>query len=346
MCLRLRNTARRGRAVVPSRCSRIRLWRFSRAADRVATCVISSVRSLLLAADLAGLAGLAADLLAGVAHALALVGLRLAGRANLRRDLADELLVDADDREAGRVLELEADAVRRLDLDLVAVAQAQLELLADLDGAIADTGDLEARPIALGDADDHVVDERPGQAVELLVGLLLGRPGDDDRVVLAADLHVGVELTAELALGPFHRDAPALDRDVDARRHGNGKATDTRHVVRLPDVREDFAAELGLAGLRAGHDPLAGANDDDAEAAEDARDVGLAGIDPQAGLADSLQPGHDRHLAVDVLEGQVEHERRPVLLLADVGDEAFVHEDPGDLALRPRRRHDHLGVAG
>src|SRR5216117_123183 len=101
----------------------------------------------------------------------------------------------------------------------------------------------------------------------------------------------------------------------------------------LPDECEDFAAELGLAGLRAGHDALARADDDDAQPAQDARDVGLAGVDPQAGLADPLQPGHDRHLAVDVLEGQVEDERRAVLLLANVGDEAFVLEDPGDLAL-------------
>src|SRR4051812_30978487 len=86
---------------------------------------------LLLAADLAGLAGLAADLLAGVAHALALVGLRLARRADTRGDLADELLVDAEDRETGRVLDLEADPGRRIDLDRVAVAQVELQLLAD-----------------------------------------------------------------------------------------------------------------------------------------------------------------------------------------------------------------------
>ena len=70
----------------------------------------------------------------------------------------------------------------------------------------------------------------------------------------------------------------------------------------LPDVGQDFAAELGLAGLRAGHDPLAGADDDDAEAAEDPRDLGLARVDAQAGLADALEPGDDRDLAVDVLE--------------------------------------------
>src|SRR3954464_10322676 len=113
----------------------------------------------------------------------------------------------------------------------------------------------------------------------------------------------------------------------------------------LPDEREDFAAELGLAGLRAGHDPLARADDDDAQAAEDAGDVGLAGVDPQPGLADALQPGHDRHLAVDVLQGQVEDDAGAILLLADVGDEALVLEDAGDLALRPRCGHDDLGVA-
>src|SRR6267154_5122953 len=91
----------------------------------------------------------------------------------------------------------------------------------------------------------------------------------------------------------------------------------------LPDEREDFAAELGLAGLRAGHDALAGADDHDPETAEHARDVGLPGVHPEAGLADPLQPGNDRHLAVDVLQGQLQHDRRAVLLLANVGDEAL-----------------------
>jgi hypothetical protein len=92
--------------------------------------VVPSSSRLLLAADLAGLAGLAADVLAGVAHALALVRLGLARRRDLGGDLADELLVDADDREAGRVLDLEADALGRVDLDRVAVAQVERQLLA------------------------------------------------------------------------------------------------------------------------------------------------------------------------------------------------------------------------
>src|SRR5690349_17068780 len=197
MWLLLRKTARRGRSAEPASVRRIRSWRFCRAAPREATFVIvlvpSSASWLLLAADLAGLAGLAADVLTGVAHALALVRLGLAGGANLGGDLADKLLVDADDREAGRVLDLERDALGRVDLDRVAVAEVERELLAVLRRAIADAGDLEALAVAVGHADDHVVDERPGQAVELLVDLLLGRSGDDDRAVLAAHGDVRVQ---------------------------------------------------------------------------------------------------------------------------------------------------------
>src|SRR3954447_1596068 len=132
MWVLLRKTARRGRAPDPSTRRRIRSWRFCRAAPRLATCVIvlrpSNGRLLLLAADLAGLAGLPTDLLAGVAHALALVGLRLARRPDASGDLADQLLVDAHDGKPCRVLDLEADPLRRVDLDRVAVAQVEQEL--------------------------------------------------------------------------------------------------------------------------------------------------------------------------------------------------------------------------
>src|ERR1700675_3142349 len=114
---------------------------------------------------------------------------------------------------------------------------------------------------------------------------------------------------------------------------------------RLPDEREDFAAQLRLTRLLAGHDPLARADDDDAEAAQHARDVRLARVDAQAGLADPLEAGDDRDLPVDVLEGDAQVGGRAVLLLADVGDEAFVLEDAGDLALGPRRGDDHFGVS-
>src|SRR3954464_11628245 len=116
--------------------------------------------------------------------------------------------------------------------------------------------------------------------------------------------------------------------------------------IALPDVREDLAAELGLAGLAAGHDPPRGADDDDAEAAEHARDVGLARVHAQAGLADPLEARDHRHLAVDVLQLEAQDGARAIALFPEVGDEAFLHEDPGDLALGARCRDDDLGVAG
>src|SRR6476661_5601481 len=57
-----------------------------------------------------------------------------------------------------------------------------------------------------------------------------------------------------------------------------------RDMVDLPDVREDLATQLPLAGLLAGHDPLAGADDDQAQATKDPGDVRLRRVDPQSGL--------------------------------------------------------------
>src|SRR4029078_9844548 len=85
---------------------------------------------------------------------------------------------------------------------------------------------------------------------------------------------------------------------------------------RLPDEREDFAAELRLARLLAGHDALARADDDDAETAEHPRDVRLARIHTQAGLADPLEPGDHGDLPVDVLAGQAQDRARGALVLA------------------------------
>src|ERR1041384_4330232 len=138
----LRKTARRGRDSVPSTRRRIRSWRLGRAAPRLlAAVMVVPSTVLLLAADLAGLAGLAADLLAGVANALALVRLGLARRPHACGDLPDQPLVDAEHGELRRVLDLEADAGGRIDLDRVAVAQVELQLPPDERCTIADAGD-------------------------------------------------------------------------------------------------------------------------------------------------------------------------------------------------------------
>src|SRR4029078_11451189 len=58
--------------------------------------------------------------------------------------------------------------------------------------------------------------------------------------------------------------------------------------VSSPHVAQHLAAEIQLPGLRPGHDPVGGGENGQAQAAENARDLGLAGIHPQAGLADAL----------------------------------------------------------
>src|SRR5439155_4081362 len=93
-------------------------------AARRATC-----RSLR-ASHLAGLPGLAQDLLAGVADALALVRLRLAPLADVGGHLADELLVRPAHRQPRGCLDDELDPCRWHHLDRMRVAERQDELLA------------------------------------------------------------------------------------------------------------------------------------------------------------------------------------------------------------------------
>ena len=60
------------------------------------------------------------------------------------RDLADQLLVGAEDGQPRGRLDPELDAFRRLDLDRMRVAEREDELGALQLGAVADAADLEA----------------------------------------------------------------------------------------------------------------------------------------------------------------------------------------------------------
>src|SRR5664279_2429170 len=114
----------------------------------------------------------------------------------------------------------------------------------------------------------------------------------------------------------------------------------------LPDVCQDFTTELGLVGLSSGHDSLTGADDNEAESTEHPGDLGLARIHAQSGLANALESGDDRSLAINVFERYAQYLVDAIAFLPDFGDEALLHEDSGDLSLGPRGRNDDIGMPG
>ena len=71
--------------------------------------------------------------------------------------------------------DLELDAVGRGDRHRVRVADGELEVLALQLRAVADALDLQALLVAVGDALDHVRDERAREAVQRAVFAAVGR---------------------------------------------------------------------------------------------------------------------------------------------------------------------------
>src|SRR3989442_1173197 len=99
--------AGRGRSALPRTFSRPRSWRLVLLSRLVSLAISAFPRR---GAHLAGLARLAADVLAGVLDALRFVRVRDAETADLRGDLADDLFVHARDLDLLRCLDRECDA--------------------------------------------------------------------------------------------------------------------------------------------------------------------------------------------------------------------------------------------
>src|SRR4029453_6239755 len=125
MCRGVRGTVRRAEPTprILARARVARRWRRS---------FFVSFMALLL------LAFLHHDLLAGVAHALALVGLRRAVAADHRSDLPDLLAVHALHHDLGLARRLDGDALRHREVHRVREAEGQVEALALDRRAVAD----------------------------------------------------------------------------------------------------------------------------------------------------------------------------------------------------------------
>src|SRR4051794_13986676 len=221
-CLLERNTPRRGRAAGAGIFWRPRRWRISRPCRRFCATLLI-VRSLL-----AGLAGLAEDLLTEVAHALALVGLGLADRTDVGGHLADDFLVDTPDDDSGLDWHLEGNALGRVDDHRVAEAEGQTQLVGgDGLGAVTDADDLELPAEAIGDTDNHVVDQRARQPVQRAALAQIVGTFDDQLTVVATNGDDFGQRAAECALRALDRHSAAIDRHVDAARDRDGGITNS-----------------------------------------------------------------------------------------------------------------------
>src|SRR5215469_5631463 len=176
---------------------------------------------------LPSLSDLAADLLARVTHALALVRVGLAELADFRGDLADLLLVDPLDDEPGRGLHPQRDPVWRGDRHRVAVTERELHPAALGLDPVADPDDLQGLAVPLGHAGHHVGDQGARKPVQRTDRAVVVGPGHGDHAVGLIDLDGLGDLERELALGPANRHLAPVDRDIDARRDRYRKPSDS-----------------------------------------------------------------------------------------------------------------------
>src|SRR5229473_3772761 len=298
---------------------------------------------------LAGLACLAANLLAPVHDALALVRLGRPKPSDVSGDLADGLLFDARHGELGLVLDVDSYALGRLELDGVRVAEAERDLIALLGDAVADSDQLEVLGVALVDPDDHVRDQAADEAVQRTVLVVVRRPLEHQLPIDLLDGDIGRQGTLELTLRSLDLHVAGLKRDLHRGRQLNRQLSNPRQVfllTLLPDVRQHFTAQALAERLAPAHDSFGCAEDGDPEPAEDSRDLGLAGIDPQSGAADPLHARDHAHAIGAGLEDDTHPLRGAVGFDLVSGDVALVLEDAGDLELQPRGRHADLGVPG
>src|SRR5918997_2836801 len=237
-----RNTAMRGRSAVPRTFARTRRRRLRRFSGDVTVLMrdCSAWWTAYRCRCRAGsgscpLAYLPCDVLALVADALALVGLRGPLLADHGGDLADLLLARALDDHARGLGHLELDALGRLDRHGMRVAERQLQVAALELRAVADALDLERLREAGGDALDHVRDQRPRETVQRAVLRAVGRPRDEQLTVLLLDVDHARLALLEVAAGTGHAHDLRLDRDGDRVGDGNGLSADAGHGG-LPDL--------------------------------------------------------------------------------------------------------------
>src|SRR5690606_23383654 len=168
-----------------------------------------------------------------ITDALALVGLGTAILANLRGNLADDLLVDAVDHDLGRLRHGNRHAFGGLIDHVVAEAKSKLQVLALHSGTVADAGDLEPALEAVLHAGHDVLDLRARHAPLGAGVLALVTRLDGDLAIVQLDQNLVVDDELELALRALGGNGLAVDAGGDALRNSDRFLSNTRHVAAL-----------------------------------------------------------------------------------------------------------------
>src|SRR6478736_661097 len=335
----------RGRSLVPVTFFRTRQWRSCWRRCFFCVCMFLEPRiwpGRLNQLLLNGLAFFALDVFARITHTLALVRLRRVVGADFGSHFADQHLIRTFDGQFGVFFHRDLDLIRNGVVDRVRETEAQVHDLAG-DGSLeTDALNLKLLDEAVRDALDHVIDERAAQTMQRLSLRIFTSAADDDLV--AFDLQAGAlrQFPVELALRAFDVNFLPFDLDLDFGRDGNRLFSNTRHKIRsLPDVAEQFSADVLLAGFLAGHHTFGGGNHCHTEATAHAGDFGRTDIITQTRRADALDPFDDALLAF-IFQAQLnsllgglafdDHFRHITLGLEDLR-EAFLH-----LGMRDRHR--------
>src|SRR3989344_4219896 len=288
------------------------------------------------------------DNLVDIAHALALVRLRRTVVANIRRHLADKLLVRALDHQVGLMRRLDGDAGRNVVHDRVRVAERQVQFLSGNRGAVTDADDGELLLETLAHARDHVVHQRArgagnGACQSGVVGAL-----ELEQRAFLRHRHQRVNRLFEGALRTLDTELAGGEFDLDAARNGYRILGNAGHGVIVRSLRhhtQHFATEAGLARGAVGHHPPGGGHHGDAEAAVDARQRRAATVNTQTRLAGALDTV-DHRTAVVILERDLKHVLGAVTDFVEAFDVALVLQHLGDGAFHARRRHAHAQFLG
>ena len=114
--------------------------------------------------------------------------------------------------------------------DLVRIAQVHDQLVALQSDTVANAVDFQSLLKALSHADNHVVQQAAGQAVQSAVLLQVVGAGHGNHIALNSNGHVSIKLLSEGALGALHGDDIVVSHiDLDAGGDGDGSSTNSAH---------------------------------------------------------------------------------------------------------------------